>query len=376
MVSSVPEHNDFSKLFETCFLASLEQEERETIQFRLIYYLNTTKDNLKEHAQWVHSLPFNEPIPLTPKAIAKLAPAFDQSTTSIAVSKNTAGKFEIIGVVYYGRILGLGEIGQGSLGRPPELTFSVKVSGTVTVAFGDSVVGKFERGIFIPANPGPMASHFFTQSIIKIISKHESAITDNSYWFLYRSCIERLYTTASNEGHGGTIVWCPTSKLECLLKNVNAGVKISSELTGYRLAKELLGYKRRIKDDNGIYPLYADAARRLADYLDMVARLACVDGALIIDDELRIHRFKCHLAAEKWEGDIFDGPISHSEPTNRIDASIYGTRHNSAISAAAACDGIIVFVISEDGPVRAITKMEKTVLLWPDCLNTVFLDKW
>jgi hypothetical protein len=51
----------------------------------------------------------------------------------------------------------------------------------------------------------------------------------------------------------------------------------------------------------------SDNRRILSEFIDVPAQLSCVDGALIIDDELKPHRFRCHLAAEKWDGRVLEG---------------------------------------------------------------------
>jgi len=89
MVKSVPEINDFSLLFEIAFLSSLEKEEGSPILFRLVYFPNATNENLQKHAKWIDAFPFSESIPLTPNNIAKLALAFDQNSTALAVVKKS-----------------------------------------------------------------------------------------------------------------------------------------------------------------------------------------------------------------------------------------------------------------------------------------------
>jgi hypothetical protein len=106
----------------------------------------------------------------------------------------------------------------------------------------------------------------------------------------------------------------------------------------------------------------------------MLARLSCMDGALVIDDRLAPHCFAVHLASQKWTGAVVEGPVGKLPPGQAIDLAGFGTRHNSAINFAGAHPGTIVFVVSEDGPVRTICRLEGSVLIWPDCLNTVFMD--
>jgi hypothetical protein len=88
--------------------------------------------------------------------------------------------------------------------------------------------------------------------------------------------------------------------------------------------------------------------RKLSEFLDVLANPSCVDGALIIYDELKPHRFRCHPAAEKWDGRVLEGTFRNAIPTSTIDTTCFGTRHNSAINFVGACPGAVAFVISMD----------------------------
>jgi hypothetical protein len=117
----------------------------------------------------------------------------------------------------------------------------------------------------------------------------------------------------------------------------------------------------------------SDKRRILSEFLDFLAQLSCADGALIIDDELKPHRFRCHLAAEKWDGCVLEGTFRKAIPTSAIDTTNFGTRHNSAINFVGACPGAVAIVISEDGPVSILLKVGDDVIIWQNCQNTVFL---
>lgn len=370
MIGDVPDENDLKVLLETVFLASMKMEEGVRIKVRLVFFPNATTQSLSEYTRWIHALPFANPINLSVQALRKLAPALEQKSTALAVSRSRENYF-IVGVLFYGRSISRLESGQGWLGRPNALTLSTSSPGSVTIAYSDSVLGRFEDGRFSIANPGPMVSNLLVTYILKIIKEHQQYQNyQNEYWYLYRDCIERLYLSIANFGHGGTIVYIPTKILEKVSTDIEAGIQIFSQHSGEYLAGLVLGRKATGEDDS----VMADYRRRLAEYLDMLARFSCIDGAVVIDDHLVPHRFGAHLASRKWNGKVQEGPVGTSHPGQAIEVSRFGTRHNSAINFAGAHPGTILFVISEDGPVRTICRLDTSVLIWSDCLNTVFLD--
>jgi hypothetical protein len=172
-----------------------------------------------------------------------------------------------------------------------------------------------------------MASDLFVGHIIAVISQHEEFKKHpDNYWNLYRDCLERLYFTAAKKGQGSTIIWLPSSLVENASRFIQAGTKISSKSPGKMFAVNVLD-RIAMGDDSHVL---SDKRRILSEFLDFLAQLSCVDGALIIDDELKPHRFRCHLAAEKWHGRVLEGTFRKAIPTSAIDTTNFGTRHYSA----------------------------------------------
>ncbi len=371
MVAAVPDPLDLKVLLKTIYLASIECEEGVQTKIRVVLYPDTTLETLFYHAPWIDAFPFGEELLFSTETVSKLAPAFEKDSTAIAVARNPQGRHVIVGALFYGKKFTRLDQVQSFLGRPPALIMSVVSPGSVAIAYADRVVGRFEKGKFVLANPGPMASDLFVGHILAVISQQEEFKKHpDNYWNLYRDCLERLYFTAAKKGHGSTIIWLPSSLLGNAARFIQTGIKISSKYPGKMFVVNVLN---RIAMSDDSHALSNDR-RILLEFLDVLAQLSCVDGALIIDDELKPYRFRCHLAAEKWCGRVLEGTFQNAIPTSAIDTANFGTRHNSAINFVGACPGAVAFVISEDGPVRIIVKIGDDVIIWPNCQNTVFLD--
>ncbi|HEV8717666.1 MAG TPA: hypothetical protein VGX03_33190 [Candidatus Binatia bacterium] len=372
MARAVPAALNLKALLEIVFLASLQQEERRAIQVRVVFFPDATTLSLKQAANHLESLPFAQPIPLSVESLRKLAPAFDQNIATLVAARNadTSG-YDLVGAILYGRIASLLDNDLSSLPRPPALTLSTRMPGSVVISYGDSVVGRFDKGQFVIAKLDPLASSPFIHQILHVLAEHELYKRyENGYWFLYRACIKRIYASAAAHGHGGTVMWVPDRLRDEANKYFQTGREIADSPAG----EDLIGIVLAEENSGGGGELLARYKRRLSEYLDMVAQLSCVDGALIVDEHLRPVRFATHLAAPKWTGEVFEGTHKGVPPTQKIELTRFGTRHNSAISFVGACPSTVGFVISEDGPVRAILRVGEAIWLWPDCMNTVFLD--
>jgi hypothetical protein len=71
---------------------------------------------------------------------------------------------------------------------------------------------------------------------------------------------------------------------------------------------------------------------------------------------------------------LITGPDGFGGGGEPFDLSKHGTRHNSAVDFVAAFPGSVVFVISQDGPIRAFAvKDATTILCWPDCRASMFI---
>ncbi|MGB7291958.1 MAG: hypothetical protein WBD99_07290 [Thermodesulfobacteriota bacterium] len=108
-------------------------------------------------------------------------------------------------------------------------------------------------------------------------------------------------------------------------------------------------------------------------FLDAIAQLACIDGALIISTQFNVVAFGSKLSAPKWSGSVLIGPDGFGGGGGIFDVSKLGTRHNSAINFVGSCTDSIIFVISQDGPIRGFAYQDSnTIFCWPDCSVSMF----
>jgi hypothetical protein len=118
------------------------------------------------------------------------------------------------------------------------------------------------------------------------------------------------------------------------------------------------------------------AYRRLAyEMLQGIGQLAAVDGALVMDSGFAVLAFGTTLSAPDTASGAVAGPDGFGRAEGgSFEIGRYGTRHSSAMHFAAAVPDSIVFVISQDGPVRAFRRRdEETVEVWPDCRTSMFI---
>jgi hypothetical protein len=207
--------------------------------------------------------------------------------------------------------------------------------------------------------------------IMNLIETDEGFNMQNKYyWDLYRDVLDRLLAEVSVRGHGGTIIIIPEQKVEQYKNGFTPGYSFKESLgldtILNRISEYSLYYKTPIDRENQVKILTLN--KKYIERINIVAQLACVDGALILSSRLRIICFGSKLTARQWADEVRVGPDTFGGGGDEFNNLRLGTRHNSAINFVGACNGAVAFVISQDGPIRGfVRKDSKTILCWPDC---------
>jgi hypothetical protein len=301
----------------------------------------------------------------------------------------------ITGIAPFGRHMSsLSAAAVGGYPRPEALAISVRAPGSLLFTRAGGTLGRFAAGAFATAQATPFHSRALGADLIARISTHEPFISlKNSYWHWYSAALDHLLRSASGRGHGGSIIWVPREHAAVALTQTRLGVRIAEFTAVYDSFIEVV--RRSVAADErrrsifeardvvaaGMAGEALTLSMRLPDVkvnattlLNALAQITCVDGATIIDDHFEPLIFRARLSAAEWTGPVRLGPTARSGPGEAVTRGRFGTRHNSAIDFVAAIPGAVGFVISQDGPVRGITRRGDTVFLWPDCLSTMFVD--
>lgn len=110
-----------------------------------------------------------------------------------------------------------------------------------------------------------------------------------------------------------------------------------------------------------------DAEDAIAGAERFIASLSRVDGAVLMDSEFVVRGFGCELLANGDEGCQFLHAAT-ARPTRKLTSQLnwakFGTRHRSMIRYCSEDEAAVGFVISHDGPVRAISRLGKKVYMW------------
>jgi hypothetical protein len=117
---------------------------------------------------------------------------------------------------------------------------------------------------------------------------------------------------------------------------------------------EALAWHQRNLEDSS-----RDAAR-------FIGSLTAVDGAVVLTDKLRIIGFGGEVRGSRPGTDTIH--IAKNEEGDEITAApftSYGTRHRSAFRFVENMEPSVAFILSQDGGIKAATKVGERVVMWP-----------
>lgn len=393
-----PDPEDIDKIVHTAFYASIQKEEANFITFSLMF-LPTHKEAKPRHilSEFNDFLALNEPVEMTVETVRKLADSVDEKTSALAIERQGV-QYMITGIIPFGRRPSPLGITSSVYPRPEALTVTAQSPGSLIISRAGSVIGRFIAGRFEVAQVTPFHSKAVGGDLIDRVSKHDAYREfETGYWHWYAASLEHLLRSTSGRGHGGTIIWVPRENTETALEQMALGHRVADFSSIYdtflevlRKEKALNRVQRQILDDhqNGCQHTSTNIAAesiafalslsnlkiKLTTLLNTLAQIACIDGATMIDEYFAPFWFGARLQAEEWDGQIRYGSTLGFSSSEEIPRSRFGTRHNSAIDFVGAVPGSVAFVLSQDGPVRAITRRNETVYIWPDCLSTMSID--
>jgi hypothetical protein len=95
-----------------------------------------------------------------------------------------------------------------------------------------------------------------------------------------------------------------------------------------------------------------------------MASLSRVDGLIWLDSRLRLQAFGVEIIVRKEPGRAFLAQNSQPTKAKELNLNLFGTRHRSMLRYCAANPRSVGFVVSQDGDVRAITRVDDRVVLW------------
>jgi hypothetical protein len=379
---AIPDSERLGVLLDTVFRASMLAEDATPVRASVAWLSPSDfQEHEMKHAR--HSelmLRFERAKPLDPALLAELGRTTESGSSSLLVDWS-GGSPMIWGILYYQRAARTldelpGAIEEGVHGAPDCPILSIEGVGSILVARGDAVVGRVTRGEFARAAPTPFYTHAMGLVLhelfgLRMTLKGNRYVDDgdNSYGHGLLECLTYLLEQLDRQGGGALVVFVPESSAQDAVQHADLPWAATGSLELRRLLSARIRHDKAVRERQWLSPSCVTKAQALMRArLDALARLACVDGALLLSPDFELVGFGATLRAPAWNGTVMEGHDGCGGGGRPFDATRLDPRHAAAAAYVGAVPGAIAFVASADGPIRALARKGfGPIQCWPDC---------
>lgn len=394
------------EVFQTAFLSSLNTEEGKSIVCSIVLVDPRIPDASPPRrvldTRWQY-IPFSHPIEFTIQGLSKLALASDPNCSCLNVFPNQNGRLMIWGMYdQQGSFQSLANH-EGSGMVPPgefhlqtldvghilvtrELSLLAELNGGVLVeGFADVFKGSIVRKKLVPSFDRRIKninSKIEREGVIGLAEREDV----ESEW---TTVIRRLLLKSKSFRHGGAFLITDSNTSNSISTNFSISYDRAGELFENKKAHGFLNRKysnhiykaineRADKIDIKTYRKKMNSSRKVLDAsealtgaIDFIAALSRVDGLVLLDTNLSVLGFGCEI---RTQGDdscnyfLAENSMPSKGKIRKLNLDKFGTRHRSMLRYCSTDSSAIGFVVSSDGPVRAISRSGKRVYMWDNIL--------
>jgi hypothetical protein len=400
----LPEQKTLNQLLDVCYHASFLVEESRPVTFRAVFIEHTTpiKPLEADQSHPTELYLFDAPVPFTAEELRQVAPAADLTSVLIAIQCTDAGSgaLGIVGLVDIGSSLWAMSRHERPMGHglPDALIIAVTKPGQLTISRGSRpVIRLLDGGLAVPAGNvclrGPVGDFFgeaadwFVEKACALASQtYHEEVQNDDLMLAYTTFVELLLFSATDLGHGGTILFVSDALSHedpRLLNRVHIKYPTPSrrpqEVLLHKMAMRLQWqahygalYEKKAISNSAFQGLDAlddaqqDAVDAVRDLAKFLAGLTAVDGAVILTDRLRLLGFGAEvLTASKKIESVRSARSALADKYTEVPMSAFGTRHRSAFRFCSSLEPSVAFIMSQDGGVKAVRQVGRHLVMWP-----------
>jgi hypothetical protein len=395
-----PNRKVIGTLLEMAYLATLRSEEGRFVRGSLTFANPRRPDVVPpfiRRADYPAFTRFESQEILTVQTLVKLARAVDRWSASIAVYATLSNEIVVWGVVdqQVGQSVRLHQESQGGFSNPGILTVTMDGVGDISAYHGDLFLGGLKAQALITRENDALRSEMVAKYAFDALAPFAKAtahvLGDDKreaeiLWDLFGmwvTSIARICIGLRQRGTGGALLLTP--------KPINRSLQVGRPFDYPRLRDSAI---LRVLDDTHSLDIRdalntltredapvpaglvrnallakADADDReeeMTGAVKLVASLATVDGLVLMTPALSLVGFGVKIGSVPDVKTVYDGANFSRQGTRaqKIDLSLFGTRHGSMLRYCAQDRKALGIVVSQDGYVRLIMTIKNSLVLW------------
>lgn len=391
-------------LFENLFFTSLQTEEGQLIKVTITLIHSENPDPKPPRKKTAHrwtSIPFGERIPFTVKNLVKLSKAADPWSTSLAVDYNEQHELFIWGLIdqsYHYRSF-INYESTFSPEQPGLFQATINDIGNLHVMLDYELIANLKHNVLISNYVDVFASGPVRELLGRHGSGYQEALRQHftaelgadvlDDWAGYLEniigrSICRILLKMQDYQHGGAFLITPDTE---------AGLSIKHRLSYDRLFRAIVSFikfdiasfthtetimNEYIDVEQDTLPSYLylqesvaetdknETSDELKGAIMFVASLSCIDGLVVLSPDLEVRGFGVVIKNVKSPDYVYVAAQATVDARKLVPVSPthYGTRHRSMFAYCWNNAGSLGFVVSQDGDIRAITRVGEQLIMW------------
>jgi hypothetical protein len=409
-----PGRKALTKLLEIVYFTSLKTEEGRSLQVRIALVDPANADpSPPPHPRaprWEITKLSNS-LPCTVSNLVKLSKAADPWSSCLAVYLDSQNEFYVWGLIDQTVHFNTRLVRESSGGYAPPGLFHVVANGTADLSVHREYgfVARLQQDRILKRRndvfwSGPVSERLdegITQYIDIVhgelgqpgrvfFSWYPATLADT--WI---SALCRVLISIQRYRHGGALL-ITTSECDLDIKYrisygrlpralINLGVNRFRSIQTYQEIEEEYMDKDLDQMPIGLYLDETVAESECEDYeqeitgcVRFISSLSCVDGLILATPDLAISGFGVEIRIDKeQEVDavyLSSSPKAPEKSLRRIEPTHYGMRHRSMMRYCYSHPKSIGFVVSQDGEIRAITRVNDKLVMWENLSVLSFFE--
>ena len=284
--------------------------------------------------------------------------------------------------------------------RPGLFQATITGSGNISVYQNDLLIGSLEQDTLVEEYHGVLWQGPVHELLVGHLQHYLATLPretppgvprtelESELLMRWLNSICRILMNIQHYRHGGGLLITPEATLEGL--NVKYSVRYDRLLKSLcSMVEKLLSAstgalgagrprRRRRRSSTRITSFLMPCRRRrrvnhLGEHknevlgaIRFIASLSCVDGCVLLDRHMVVHGFGVEVRTDNLLSDIYIARDSHADPKllRKAELTQYGTRHRAMMRYCYDKPGTLGFVVSQDGDIRAMTRIAETLVLW------------
>jgi hypothetical protein len=393
-------------LFENLFFTSLKTEEGQLIEVTITLISSADPDPNPPRKKVAHRwncIHFEEEIPFTVKNLVKLSKAADPWSSSLAVDYNEANELFIWGLIdqsyHYQSFINYESTSSAKPEQPGLFQATINDVGNIHVMLDYELIANLKQNVLISNYVDVFAKGPVRELLGNHNDQYKASVRQHFVEELGADVLDewggyienvigrsicRILIRMQDYQHGGAFLITPDTE---------SGLSIKHRLSYDRLFKAIVNF---IKFDIASFThtetitneyidlgqdtlpsfLYLsesvaetdknETSDELKGAIMFIASLSCIDGLVVLSTDLEVKSFGTVIRNVKAPEQIYISPQavvddSHLLPTS---PTHYGTRHRSMFAYCWNNAGSLGFVVSQDGDIRAITRVGDKLIMW------------